>query len=98
MLPLEAIANYHQVWRDVTDPQYGGGAKGDGKTDDTAAINAAIAAANNCGKGCLSSSIKGTLIYFPPGTYLISSPINAYYYTQIVGNVSIGTFSGPCLH
>ncbi|PSK38025.1 hypothetical protein B9Z65_1216 [Elsinoe australis] len=79
-------SGYYPVWRDVTDPQYGGGAKGDGKTDDTAAINAAIAAANNCGKGCLSSSIKGTLIYFPSGTYLISSPINAYYYTQIVGN------------
>jgi hypothetical protein len=76
-----------QVWRDVTDPQYAGGAKGDGVTDDTKAINAAIAAANNCGQNCLSSSIKGTLVYFPPGTYLISSPINAYYYSQLVGDV-----------
>jgi len=49
---------------------------------------AAIAYGANCGDGCLSSSIKGTLIYFPPGTYLISSPINAYYYSQLVGDVS----------
>jgi hypothetical protein len=55
---------------------------------DTAAINAAIAYQNNCGSGCMSSSVKGTLIYFPPGTYLISSPIEAYYYTQLVGDVS----------
>ncbi|GAB7334645.1 hypothetical protein MBLNU13_g06604t2 [Cladosporium sp. NU13] len=59
--------------------------EGDGVTDDTNAINAAIAASNNCGQGSLSSSTKGTLVYFPPGTYLISSPINAYYYSQLVG-------------
>ncbi|KAF2153724.1 glycoside hydrolase family 55 protein [Myriangium duriaei CBS 260.36] len=76
------------MYRDVTDPQYAGGAKGDGIHDDTAAINAAIAAANNCGANCLSSSIKGTLVYFPPGTYLISSPINAYYYSQLVGHAN----------
>lgn len=56
---------------------------------DTAAINKAIAYQNNCGSGCMSSSVKGTLIYFPPGTYLISSPIEAYYYTQLVGDVSL---------
>ncbi|KAI1295256.1 exo-1,3-beta-D-glucanase [Xylaria venustula] len=74
------------VYRDVTDPMFAGGAKGDGVTDDTAAINAAISYGGNCGDGCLSSSIKGTLVYFPPGTYLISTPIEAYYYSQLVGN------------
>ncbi|KAK8044972.1 exo-1-3-beta-D-glucanase [Apiospora rasikravindrae] len=74
------------VYRDVTDPMFAGGAKGDGVTDDTAAINAAIKHGGNCGSGCLSSSIKGTLIYFPPGTYLVSSPIQAYYYSQLVGH------------
>ncbi|GAB7334644.1 hypothetical protein MBLNU13_g06604t1 [Cladosporium sp. NU13] len=64
--------------------------EGDGVTDDTNAINAAIAASNNCGQGSLSSSTKGTLVYFPPGTYLISSPINAYYYSQLVGYSFIG--------
>lgn len=42
------------------------GAKGDGTTDDTAAIQAAID--NN----------KGKIIQFPYGTYLISSPIYTY--------------------
>jgi hypothetical protein len=59
----------------------------DSSFSDTAAINAAIAYQGNCGFGCESSSVKGTLIYFPAGTYLISTPINAYYYTQLVGDV-----------
>src|SRR5687768_16398480 len=46
----------------VTNPAYG--AKGDGVTDDTSAINAAIAAAG----------VAGTLL-FPAGTYRISAPI-----------------------
>ncbi len=74
----------YPFYRDVTDPKFG--AKGDGVTDDTAAINAAIAYGNNCEEGCASSTTKGTFIYFPPGTYLISSPINAAYYSQLVGN------------
>ena len=41
---------------------------GDGVTDDTAAINAAIAYGNRCANNCGSSSVKGALIYFPPGT------------------------------
>ncbi|WP_282800090.1 glycosyl hydrolase family 28-related protein [Bombella apis] len=45
------------------------GAKGDGKTDDTAAINAAIAYAK-------STSYSGGKIFFPDGIYLISSTIN----------------------
>jgi glucan 1,3-beta-glucosidase len=28
-------------------------------------------------------------VYFPPGTYLISTPIIQYYYTQFVGNPGI---------
>ncbi len=83
------------MYRDVTNPMFAGGAKGDGLTDDTAAINAAIAYGSNCGQGCLSSSTKGTLIYFPPGTYLISSPINAYYYSQLVGDVSLRETAYP---
>ncbi len=74
----------YPVYRDVTDPRFG--AKGDGVTDDTAAINAAIAYGNNCEQGCESSTTKGTFIYFPPGTYLISTPINAAYYSQLVGD------------
>ncbi|WPH01345.1 glycoside hydrolase family 55 protein, protein [Acrodontium crateriforme] len=85
-LPPMGYDSSYPVLRVVTDAKYG--AKGDGVTDDTKAINAAIADGNNCGKNCLSSSVKGTLIYFPPGTYLISSPINAYYYSQLVGDAN----------
>ena len=44
------------------------GAVGDGSTDDTSAINSAIAALNSAGRG---------LLYFPPGTYLTSGGLTA---------------------
>jgi hypothetical protein len=53
-------------WYNVKSPIYG--ATGNGTTDDTAAIKAAVAAAVAAGNG-------GT-IYFPAGTYLVSSTIN----------------------
>ena len=57
-----------------------------GSTDDTAAINAAVSSGNRCGQGCDSSTITPALVYFPPGTYIVSSPIIQYYYTQFVGD------------
>lgn len=62
------------------------GAKGDGTTDDTTAINAAITDGNRCGLGCDSSTVTPALVYFPPGTYLVSKPLIQYYYTQFVGD------------
>lgn len=59
---------------------------GDGSTDDTDAINEAISSGNRCGKGCDSSTTTPALVYIPPGTYVVSEPIIAYYYTQIVGD------------
>jgi len=44
------------------------GAKGDGTTDDTAAINAAA----------LAVSSAGGLVFFPPGTYKTTAAINLY--------------------
>lgn len=31
-------------------------------------------------------STTPAIVYFPPGTYLVSSPLNAYYYTQLIGD------------
>lgn len=56
----------YYVFRNVQDAPFN--AKGDGVTDDTAAINAAIAYGNRCGNDCGSSSVKGALVYFPAGT------------------------------
>lgn len=76
--------NNYPVFRNVKDY----GATGDGRTDDTAAINAAITAGGGrCGLGCKSSTNTPALVYFPPGTYLVSSPILGYYYTHIVGDL-----------
>jgi glucan 1,3-beta-glucosidase len=72
----------YQVFRNVKDF----GAVGDGVTDDTAAINAAISAGGRCGDGCQSSTVTPAVIYFPQGTYLVSSPIIALYYSQLIGD------------
>lgn len=50
------------------------GAKGNGSTDDTAAIQAAVAAAFGSPPNGSNSSANSVL-YFPPGNYQISSPI-----------------------
>ncbi|KAI8660440.1 hypothetical protein NCS57_01021400 [Fusarium keratoplasticum] len=73
----------YQVWRDVKDF----GAKGDGVTDDTDAINKAISSGGRCGGGkCTGSTIYPATVYFPPGTYKVSSSIIQYYNTEMIGN------------
>ncbi|KAB8225907.1 pectin lyase-like protein [Aspergillus novoparasiticus] len=72
----------YKVWRNVKDY----GAKGDGVTDDTAAINRAISDGGRCGVDCGSSTIYPAVVYFPPGTYLVSSPIIQYFNTQFLGD------------
>lgn len=63
-------ANY-KIFRDVK--KYG--AVGDGVTDDTEAINRAVADGNRCGEGCDSSTTTPAIVYFPAGTYAVSKPI-----------------------
>ena len=58
------------------------GAKGDGVTDDTAAIQAAITAA---GTG------NGNTVYIPAGTYICSAPINMAKYVTLQGAGQIAT-------
>ena len=54
------------------------GAKGDGSTDDTAAIQAAVDAARN-------STTGNSAVYFPPGNYQVDS-VKIYPGTHIVGS------------
>lgn len=72
----------YKVFRNVQDY----GATGDGTTDDTAAINSAITDGNRCGYGCDSSTVTPAIVYFPPGTYVVSAPIIQYYYSQFIGD------------
>ncbi|KAL2823403.1 pectate lyase superfamily protein-domain-containing protein [Aspergillus cavernicola] len=72
----------YEVYRDVKEF----GAVGDGVTDDTEAINQAISTGDRCGQGCDSSTTKPAVVFFPPGTYLVSRPVIQYYYTQMVGD------------
>ncbi|KAJ5349298.1 Pectin lyase fold/virulence factor [Penicillium brevicompactum] len=73
------------VFRNVKDY----GAKGDGVTDDTAAINAAISAGGRFGPASReSSTTTPAIVYFPSGTYIISSSIINYYFTQLIGNAN----------
>lgn len=67
------------------------GAVGDGSHDDTDAINQAISDGARCGSTttyCDSSTVQPALVYFPPGTYKVSSPIIQLYYTQLVGDAT----------
>jgi polygalacturonase len=68
------------------------GAVGDGVADDTAAINLAISSGDRCGVDCGSSTVRPAVVYFPTGTYLVSSSIIQYYNTQLIGNVSCSPF------
>ncbi|RYP92281.1 hypothetical protein DL770_001594 [Monosporascus sp. CRB-9-2] len=73
----------HAVFRNVK----AFGAKGDGLTDDTEAINRAVQAGpNRCIDHCDSRTNSPAIVYFPPGTYVVSAPIIQSYYTQFVGD------------
>lgn len=71
----------YKVFRNVKDY----GAKGDGKTIDTAAIEAAL----NAGQGRIfntSTTTSPAVVYFPPGIYIINNTIPLPYYTTILGS------------
>ncbi|KAG8724290.1 hypothetical protein FRC09_020432 [Ceratobasidium sp. 395] len=68
--PYNSNPSGYKVFRNVKDY----GARGDGVTDDTAAINRAISDGNRCGNGCHSSTVSPGLIYFPSGTVSLSMP------------------------
>ncbi|CAA9966542.1 hypothetical protein CFE70_009932 [Pyrenophora teres f. teres 0-1] len=73
----------YKIFRNVKEY----GAKGDGVTDDSDAINLAISDGARCGPWvCDSSTDSPAVVYIPSGTYLISKPIIFYYETQLIGN------------
>ncbi|KAK3495223.1 pectate lyase superfamily protein-domain-containing protein [Neurospora hispaniola] len=80
--PFNEDSAGYKVFRNVRDY----GAKGDGSSDDTEAINKAISDGKRCGKGCSSQTTTPALVYFPPGTYVVSKPLIQLYYTQLVGD------------
>lgn len=60
---------------------------GDGVTDDTAAINRAISDGGRNGPSSQeTTTTTPAVVYFPSGTYVISSSIIDYYITQLIGN------------
>lgn len=75
-----SIASTPLSYFNVKDPAYG--AKGDGTTDDTAAIQAAITAA---------AALGGT-VFLPTGTFKISSPLIVPQEIRIVGSGRFGTW------
>lgn len=85
--PFNTDASY-TVFRNVKNY----GAKGDGTTDDTAAIQAAL----NAGTGrtlVSSTTTSPAVVYLPAGTYIITQPLQIPYYTQILGSALKGTSS-----
>ena len=53
---------------------------------DTEAINKAITDGGQCRNGCGLTTTLGAVIFFPAGTYMVSSLIIQYYYTKFIGN------------
>lgn len=74
----------YAIWRNVRDY----GAQGDGVTDDTIALNKASADGPRCGPGCDSSTVTPAIVYFPPGTYMVSAPIVQQYCSQFIGDAN----------
>ncbi|KAK8067581.1 glycan 1-3-beta-glucosidase precursor [Apiospora saccharicola] len=59
-----------------------------GASDTVEAINAAVEDGNRCGEECGNTFSQGAIVYFPPGTYKICSPIIQLYYTQFIGDAN----------
>jgi hypothetical protein len=68
------------------------GAKGDGRTDDSLAIQRALDVGRQNASGWRGEDPTGALIkapaivYLPPGTYVISQPLVMWFYTHLIGS------------
>jgi len=70
----------------VTDTRFAGGAKGDGKADDTAALRAALQAANAHGGG---------IVFLPSGYYRLTAPLNLGRGVELRGAAGTRHCAGP---
>ncbi|KAL1895480.1 hypothetical protein Sste5346_005288 [Sporothrix stenoceras] len=87
MQPPTAGPPLYHIWRSLRDYN----APGDGIHDATDGINMAIQANYRCAsldmdETCRTTEQTPAVVYIPPGTYLISSPIDILYNTQLVGD------------
>jgi len=74
------------------------GAKGDGVTDDTAAIQAAIDAFKPTSIGVEGLPNQSKFIYIPEGVYIITAPIKIYSGINLYGDGAASTLkAGPSL-
>ncbi|KAJ0164375.1 putative glucan endo-1,3-beta-glucosidase [Colletotrichum tanaceti] len=64
------------------------GAVGDGTTDDTKAIKRAMDDGRRCGEKCNGSTLNNAIVYFPPGTYLVSTSIPMPFGTQVISDAN----------
>ena len=62
--------------------------------DDTKAIKLAMTDGKRCGAKCNGSTTKNAIVYFPPGTYRVSSTIPMPFGTQVIGDVSWLSYKG----
>lgn len=72
----------YKVFRDVTTL----GVDNTGATDVADKINNITM--DGCTWGCNSSTVQPMIVYFPPGTYLVSKPIVMPYYSQFIGDAT----------
>ena len=73
----------------VFDARRDFGAKGDGKTDDTAAVIAAIKAAREFGKGAIA--------YLPCGQYVVTKTLEVFGDNYTIGGAGMGWTAGTLL-
>ncbi|KAI0810214.1 pectate lyase superfamily protein-domain-containing protein [Xylaria sp. FL0064] len=90
----------YKFFRNVKDY----GADDSGGSDAAEAINAAISDGDRCGEECGNTFTKGAIVYFPPGKYMVCTPIIQLYYTQFIGDaldpptiIGCPTFKGIAL-
>ena len=74
------MVRHHSAW-------HGFGAKGDGISDDTRAIQAAIDHHRYQTKDGGGAALPA-IVYLPPGKYMVSDTLVCWFYTHLVGSSS----------